>query len=54
MPWLGLRDAKPKRGEESGVGGDRASSDMVFVKCRGRKTEGGKRAILLARSGPVI
>ena len=33
-----------KRGEESGAGGDRAPSDLVFVKCRGRKIEGAERA----------
>ena len=44
LPWLGLRDAKPKRGKESGVGGDCAPSDLVFVKCRGRKIEGTERA----------
>ena len=54
MPWSGLRDAKPKRGEESGVEGDRAPIDSVFVELRGRKIEGAERAILLARSGPLI
>ena len=44
LPWSGLRDAKPKRGEEKGVVGDRAPSDLVFVKCRGRKIEGAERA----------
>ena len=29
LPWSELRDAKPKRGEESGVRGDRAPSDLV-------------------------
>ena len=48
MPWSGLRDAKPKRGEESGVGGDRAPSDLVFVKLRGRKKEGAERAQFLS------
>ena len=43
MPWSGLRDAKRKRGEESGVGGDRAPSDLVFVKLRGRKIKGAER-----------
>ena len=47
LPWSGLRDAKPKRGEESGVGGDHAPSDLVFVKLRGRKIEGAERAQLL-------
>ena len=42
--WPGLRDAKPKRGEEFGVGGDRAPSNLVFVKYRGRKIEGAERA----------
>ena len=32
LPWSGLRDAKPKRGEESGVGRDRAPSDLVLCK----------------------
>ena len=41
--WPGLRDAKPKRSEEFGVGGDRAPSNSVFVKCRGRKIEGAER-----------
>ena len=41
LPWSGLRDAKPTRGEESGVGGDRAPSDLEFVELRGRKIEGG-------------
>ena len=43
LPWSGLRDAKPKQGEDSGVGGDRAPGDLVFVKCRGRKIEGAER-----------
>ena len=30
-------------GEESGVGGDRAPSDLVFVKLRGREIEGAER-----------
>ena len=47
LPWSGLRDAKPKRGEESGVGGDRAPSDLVFVKCRGRKVKGAERVTTL-------
>ena len=54
LPWSELRDAKPKRGEESGVGGDRAPSDLVFVKCRGRKIKGAERAILLPCPGPLI
>ena len=37
---LGLRDARPKRSKEIGVGGNRAPSNLVFVKCRGRKIEG--------------
>ena len=58
LPWSGLRDAKPKRREESGVGGDRAPSDLVFVECRGRKIEGAKRdrgreACLTLHSLPV-
>ena len=52
--WPGLRDARPKRGREIGVGGNRAPSNLVFVKCRGRKKGGAERAILLARSGPLI
>ena len=44
LPWSGVRDAKPKRGEETGVGGDHAPSDLVFVKCRGRKIKGAERA----------
>ena len=43
--WPGLRDAKPKRSEEFGVGGDRAPSNSVFVKCRGRKIEGAERDV---------
>ena len=43
LPWSGVRDAKPKRGEESGVRGDRAPSDLVFVELRGRKIEGAER-----------
>ena len=46
--WPGLRDAKPKRGGEIGVGGDRAPSSLVFVKLRGRKIEGAERAQLLS------
>ena len=38
--WPGLREAKPKRGREIGVGGDHAPSNLVFVKLRGRKIEG--------------
>ena len=45
LPWSGLRDSKPKRGEEKGVGGDRAPSDLVLVKCRGRKIKGAEHAI---------
>ena len=48
MSWSGLRDGKPKREKESGVGGDRAPSDLVFVKLRGRKIEGTERAQLLS------
>ena len=44
LPWSRLREGKPKRGEESGVGGDRALSDLVFVECRDRKIEGAGRA----------
>ena len=44
LPWSGLRDAKPKQGEESGVGGDCEPSDLVFLECRGRKIEGTERA----------
>ena len=44
LPWSGLRDAKPKRAEETGVGGDRAPSNLVFVKCRGRKIKGAEYA----------
>ena len=54
LPWSGLRDAKPKRGEEKGVGGDRAPSDLVFVECRGRKIEGAERAQLLSGQGPFL
>ena len=39
-----LRDAKPKRGEELGVGGDHGPSDFVFVECRGRKIKDAERA----------
>ena len=49
LPWSGIRDAKPKRGEETAVGGDRAPSDLVFVTSRGRKIRGGERAQLLSR-----
>ena len=42
--WLGLRDARPKRSQEIGVGGNRAPSSLVFVKFRGRKIEGAERA----------
>ena len=42
--WPGLRDARPKRGRKIGVGGDRAPSNLVFVKLRGRKIEGAERA----------
>ena len=42
--WPGLRDARPKRGREIGVGGDRAPSSLVFVNLRGRKIEGAERA----------
>ena len=45
LPWSGLRDAKPKRGEEGGVRGDRAPSDLVFVECRGRNIEGAERGM---------
>ena len=41
--WPGLRDAKPKRGRKSGLRGDRAPSDVVLCKCRGRKIEGAER-----------
>ena len=41
--WPGLRDARPKRGEEIGVGGNRAPSDLGFVKLTGRKIEGTER-----------
>ena len=41
--WPGLRDARPKRGGEIGVGGDRAPSSLVFVNLRGRKIEGAER-----------
>ena len=41
--WPGLRDVKPKRGGKSGLGGDRAPSDVVLCKCRGRKIEGVER-----------
>ena len=53
LPWSGLRDAKPKRGEESGMGGDRAPSDLVFVKLRGTKIEGAERANSSAAKGPL-
>ena len=43
--WPWLRDAKPKHSEGFGVGGDRAPSSWVFVKCRGRKIEGAERVI---------
>ena len=43
--WPGLRDAKPKRGREVGVGGNRAPSNLVFIKLRGRKIEGAERGI---------
>ena len=46
--WPGHRDARPKRGRKSGVGGDGAPSHLVFVKLRGRKIEGAEHAILLA------
>ena len=39
----GLRDARPKRGREIGVGGNRAPSNLEFVKRRGRKIEGAER-----------
>ena len=44
--WPGLRDARPKRGREIGVGGNRAPSNLVFVKLRGRKIEGAEREIV--------
>ena len=40
---------RPKRGREIGLGGNRASSNLVFVKLRGMIIEGAERAILLAR-----
>ena len=43
MTWSGLRDAKPKRGGKSGLRGDRAPSDVVLCKCKGRKIEGAER-----------
>ena len=52
--WPALRDVKPKRSEEFGVGGDRAPSNSVFVECRGRKIEGAERAILVACPGPLM
>ena len=52
--WEGLRDTRPKRDRKIGVGGNRAPSNLVFVKLRGRKIEGAERAILLARLGPLI
>ena len=42
--WPGLRDAKPKGGREIGKGRDRAPSNLVFVKLRGRKITGAERA----------
>ena len=48
--WPGLRDAKPKRSEEFGVGGDRAPSNSMFVKCRGRKIEGAERGPLVLQN----
>ena len=44
--WPGLRDARPKRGREIGVGENRAPSNLVFVKLRGRKIEGAEREFL--------
>ena len=41
-------------GKETGVGGDRAPSDLVLVACRGRKIEGAERAVLFARPGPHL
>ena len=40
MPWSELRDAKPKREEETGVGGDRVPSDLVFCRMLGQENEG--------------
>ena len=43
--WPGLRDARSERGREMRVGGNRAPSNLVFVKLRGRKIEGAERAL---------
>ena len=44
--WPGLRDARPKRGREINVGGNRAPSNLVFVNLRGRKIEGAERGVV--------
>ena len=50
--WPGLRDARPKRDRKIGVGGDRAPSNLVFVKLRGRKIEGAERVSTKSAQDP--
>lgn len=54
LPRSALWDAKPMRGEENGVRGDRAPSHLVIVECRDRKIEGAERGQLLTRQGALI
>ena len=41
-------------GKETGVGGDRVPSDLVFVECRGRKIGGAERATPRRPRAPFI